>query len=61
MMLGNTLLNFAIGALRAVELVRVAPVIEAIPMLSKVAVDVSDFMGTVPKLGADAKALVLEV
>ena len=55
-----------------VELVRVAPVTDAIPMLSKVAIDVSGFMGTVvklarsadiavPKVGADAKAVVLEV
>lgn len=89
-LIGQALLNFAIGALQAVELgrqgkaiaarvgvnpvelVRVAPVTDAIPMLSKVAIDVSGFMGTVvklarsadiavPKVGADAKAVVLEV
>lgn|GEM_PF-6016111 len=58
--------------LNPVELVRVAPVTDAIPMLSKVAVDVSGFMGTVvklarsadivvPKVGADAKPVMLEV
>lgn len=55
-----------------VELVRVAPVTDAIPMSGKVAVDVSGFMGTVvdlargaaiavPKPGADAKPVPLDV
>jgi hypothetical protein len=72
-LIGQALLNFAIGALQAaelgrqgkamaasvglnpMELVRVAPVKDAIPMLAKVAFDVSGFMGTVAKLakGAD--------
>lgn len=89
-LIGQALLNFAIGALQAVELgrqgkaiaarvginpvelVRVAPVTDALPMLSKVAIDVSGFIGTVvklarsadiavPKVGADAKAVVLDV
>lgn len=41
-----------------VELVRVAPVAEAIPMLGKVAVDVSGFMGTVLKLAKSADIAV---
>jgi hypothetical protein len=71
-LIGQALLNFAIGALQAVELgrqgkamaaqvglnpmelVRVAPVKDAIPMLAKVAVDVSGFMGTVVKLARSA-------
>lgn len=89
-LIGQALLNFAIGALQAVELgrqgkamaanvglnpmelVRVAPVKDAIPMLAKVAIDVSGFMGTVvklaksadiavPKVGVDSKAVALNV
>jgi hypothetical protein len=89
-LIGQALLNFAIGALQAVELgrqgksiaaqvgmnpmelVRVAPVKDAIPMLAKVAIDVSGFMGTVVKLarsadiavpnpGADSKPAALNV
>jgi hypothetical protein len=89
-LIGQALLNFAIGALQAVELgrqgkaiaasvglnpvelVRVAPVKDAIPMLARVAIDVSGFMGTVVKLarsadiavptaGVDAKPVVLNV
>jgi hypothetical protein len=89
-LIGQALLNFAIGALQAVELgrqgkamaaqvgmnpvelVRVAPVKDAIPMLARVAVDVSGFMGTVvklarsadiavPKAGVDSKPVALNV
>lgn len=89
-LIGQALLNFAVGALQAaelgrqgkamasqagmnpMELVRMAPVKDAIPMLAKVAFDVSGFMGTVvklarsadiavPKVGADSKAVVLDV
>jgi len=89
-LIGRALMNFAIGALQAVELgrqgkaiaaqagmnpvglARVAPVTEAIPMLGKVALDVSGFVGTVaklarsadiavPKVGAEAKPVVLDV
>jgi hypothetical protein len=58
--------------LNPMELVRVAPVKDAIPMLTKVAFDVSGFMGTVvklarsadivvPKVGVDAKPVALNV
>jgi hypothetical protein len=40
------------------ELVRVAPVKDAIPMLAKVAFDVSGFMGTVLKLARSADIAV---
>jgi hypothetical protein len=89
-LIGQALLNFAIGALQALELgrqgksiaasvgmnpmelVRVAPVKDAIPMLAKVAIDVSGFMGTVvklaksadiavPQVGLDSKAVALNV
>jgi hypothetical protein len=89
-LIGQALLNFAIGALQAaelgrqgkamaaqvgmnpMELVRMAPVTDAIPMLARVAVDVSGFMGTVvklargadiavPKVGADSKPVILNV
>ncbi|CAH0306316.1 hypothetical protein SRABI118_04593 [Massilia sp. Bi118] len=89
-LIGQALLNFAIGALQAVELgrqgksiaassamnpvelVRLTPVKDAIPMLAKVAIDVSGFMGTVvklaksadiavPKVGVDSKAVALNV
>lgn len=89
-LIGQALLNFAIGALQAAELgrqgkamaaqvgmnptelVRVAPVKDAIPMLAKVALDVSGFMGTVvklarsadiavPKVGVDSKPVLLNV
>jgi hypothetical protein len=54
------------------ELVRMAPVKDAIPMLSRVAIDVGGFMGTVVKLargadiavptvGADSKPVMLNV
>jgi len=75
-LIGQALMNFAIGALQAVELgrqgkaiagsvgvnplelVRVAPVKDAIPMLAKVAYDVSGFMGTVVKLARNADIAV---
>jgi hypothetical protein len=89
-LIGQALLNFAIGALQAaelgrqgkamaaevgmnpMELVRMAPVTDVIPMLARVAVDVSGFMGTVvklargadiavPKVGADSKPVILNV
>jgi hypothetical protein len=89
-LIGQALLNFAIGALQAaelgrqgkamaaqvgmnpMELVRMAPVKDAIPMLARVAIDVSGFMGTVvklargadiavPKVGADTKPVALNV
>jgi hypothetical protein len=89
-LIGQALLNFAIGALQAaelgrqgkamaaqvgmnpMELVRMAPVTDAIPMLARVAVDVGGFMGTVvklargadiavPKVGADSKPVILNV
>jgi hypothetical protein len=54
------------------ELVRMAPVKDAIPMLARVAIDVSGFMGTVvklargadiavPKVGLDSKPVALNV
>lgn len=89
-LIGQALLNFAIGALQAaelgrqgktiaarvgvdpMELVRMAPVTEAIPMLARVALDVSGFMGTVlklargadiavPQAGANSKPVALDV
>jgi hypothetical protein len=89
-LIGQALLNFAIGALQAaelgrqgkamaaqvgmnpMELVRMAPVKDAIPMLARVAIDVSGFMGTVvklargadiavPKVGLDSKPVALNV
>jgi hypothetical protein len=44
--------------LNPMELVRVAPVKDAIPMLTKVAFDVSGFMGTVAKLARNADIAV---
>lgn len=75
-LISQALMNFAIGALQAVELgrqgkaiaaqvgmnpmelVRVAPVKDAIPMLARVAIDVSGFMGTVVKLARSADIAV---
>jgi hypothetical protein len=71
-LIGQALLNFAIGSLQAVELgkhgqalvqqagvspvdlVRILPVRDAIPMLGKVAVDASGFVGGVVKLARAA-------
>jgi hypothetical protein len=71
-LIGQALLNFAIGGLQAVELgkhgqalvqqagvspvelVRILPVRDAIPMLGKVAVDASGFVGGVVKLARAA-------
>jgi hypothetical protein len=59
-------------SLNPMDLMRVAPVKDAIPMLAKVAFDVSGFMGTVvklarsaeiavPKAGADSRPVALNV
>jgi hypothetical protein len=75
-LIGQALLNFAIGSLQAVELgkhgqalvqqagispvelVRILPVKDAIPMLGKVAVDASGFVGGVVKLARAANISV---
>ncbi len=75
-LIGQALLNFAIGSLQAielgrhgqalvqqagispVELVRILPVKDAIPLLGKVAVDASGFVGGVMKLARAANISV---
>jgi hypothetical protein len=75
-LIGQALLNFAIGSLQAielgkhgqalvqqagispVELVRILPVKDAIPLLGKVAVDASGFVGGVVKLARAANISV---
>ena len=75
-LVGQALLNFAIGSLQAVELgkhgqalvqqagispvelVRILPVKDAIPLLAKVAVDASGFVGGVVKLARAANISV---
>jgi hypothetical protein len=75
-LIGQALLNFAIGGLQAVELgkhgqalvqqagvspvelVRILPVKDAIPLLGKVAVDASGFVGGVVKLARAANISV---
>jgi hypothetical protein len=75
-LIGQALLNFALGSLQAVELgkhgqaivrqagigpvelVRILPVKDAIPMLGKVALDASGFVGGVVKLARAANITV---
>jgi hypothetical protein len=77
-LIGQALLNFALGSLQAVELgkhghalvqqagispielVRILPVKDAIPMLGKVAVDATGFVGGVVKLARAANISVPE-
>jgi hypothetical protein len=77
-LIGQALLNFALGSLQAVELgkhgqalvqqagispielVRILPVKDAIPMLGKVAVDATGFVGGVAKLARAANISVPE-
>jgi hypothetical protein len=56
-LIGQALLNFAIGSLRAVELVKhgqALPVKDAIPLPGKMAVDASGLAGSVVKLARAA-------
>jgi len=57
-LIGQALLNFVLGSLQAVdfELVRILPVKEAVPMLGKVTVDATGFVGGVVKLARAGSA-----